>query len=183
VNHSPEKMADVELYLRTASWKALVRDLKAAVCKNHHVVELSKPVRTWLELDRTPGVTTYDEALAAMAGLEDDIHRDYLAMQMEFLPISGWVISACHFLKDGTRWWLFFAKRHDDAAPLIGPTVPAPASDADLRKLRKIIAYAGGPKEELFRTGAITKEDRDRLLADGHVDVAEYGQISYWWKA
>lgn len=96
----------------------------------------------------------------------------------------GWAVSLTHVLRDGKRWWILSAIRHDDAAPLVGATVPAPASPADLKKLGKIVSCAGGdPRRELLRTGAITRDEREALLAAGKNEIAEYGQIFYWWRA
>lgn len=181
----------LEANLRRMSWKELTKRLKASVEQHHQPIELPTIIRRWLEAYRG---TPRDEAEAAHVATEFraiqwwvDAQGDsarWFEHKLERVPISGWVVAACHALKDGKRWWIFAAQRHDDRARLVGPTVPAPATDADLKKLGKIIAYAGGDqRRELFRTGAITLAEHDAFIAAGKPDTAEYGQIFYWWKA
>ncbi len=188
---SPEQQAALEAGLRSMSWKALVRALKESVEEHHRPIELPSMIRRWLEVNRgtpkTPDEATHIErevkAIKWWVDAKGDSAR-WFENKSENAPISGWIVTASHALRDGVRWWLFAARRHDDNAALVGPTVPAPAIDADLKKLGKIIAYAGGnPKRELLVTGAITKEEHDEFIAEGNVDIAEYGQIFYWWRA
>jgi hypothetical protein len=150
--------------------------------------ELPPNIRHWLEMNRAP--VSEQERRDVLA----DIHRTratfdlgieegWFRERVETLPISGWVITLCHVLKDGARWWILNAARHDDGAPLLGPVVPAPATRQDMRKLEKIVAFAGGnPKRELLRTGAITEADRDALHAAGRPELAEYGRVFFWWR-
>lgn len=188
---SAAERAALEVNLRRMSWKQLTKHLKEAVEAHHKPLELPPMIRRWLEVNR--GEPQTDEEAAHIArevralqwwvDIKGDSVR-WFADKTETAPISGWAVEVAHFLKDGKRWWLLAARRHDDRAPLVGPTVPAPASQLDLKKLGKIIAYAGGdPKRELLRTGAITQEEHADLIAAGKHDIAEYGQIFYWWKA
>lgn len=173
-------------------WKKRVKILKACVEDNHKPLELPPFVRRWLELNRSSEPETAEQkahqdreikAIQWWIDAKGDEARWFLD-KMEFLPISGWVITAVHFLLDGKRWWLVSGQRHDDAAPLVGKIVPAPANKADLRRLAKIIDYAGGnSNRELLRTGAITQEEHDDFVARGKHDIAEYGMIFYWWRA
>ncbi len=187
-NWSAEQRAQVEANLRGMSWKAITRDLMTCFEKRQ-LEELPPATRKWLEINRYP--RTEEEAAKQdvdcrhlqdlLADLSCD--KDWLKNRSETAPISGWVVNASLFLKDGERWWLFAARRHDDRAPLVGATVPSPANKLDLKKLGKIIAYAGGnPKRELLRTGAITQEEHDQFIAEGRPHIAEYGQIFFWWK-
>lgn len=189
--YTQEQAAVLEANLRGMNWKMLVKQLMECVERFHHATELPPTIRRWLDLPRTPPneeemAKFQSELKLLLESMEADPSQtgDWLTAQTETSPISGWVINACHFLKDGKRWWLFAAKRHDDSAPLVGPTVPAPASAGDLRRLGKVIAYAGGnPKRELLRTGAITQEEHDRLMAEGKDEIANYGEIFFWWAA
>lgn len=187
---SEAERAALEARLRSMSWKALVKHLKAVVEEHHRPIELPPMLRRWFELNRS-GAGTSEEAIllqaeimVLQAAMDRGMNKDWLGQRVEKTPISGWAVSLCHFLKDGVRWWLLTAQRHDDKANLIGSTVPAPASKLDLKKLDKIVAFAGGdPKRELLRTGAITQEEHDELMAKGKPEIAEYGQIFYWWRA
>ena len=190
---SPDALAALEANLRRTHWKQLVKDLKTAVKEHHQPVELPTMIRRWLEINRGIPRTEEEakyiqrEAHAIKGWVEaqsDAESARWFQGRTESLPISGWAIEATHVLRDGARWWIFSDRRHDDKAPLAGPIVPAPASDADLRKLRRLIDFAGGSsKRELFRTGAISQAEHDELLAAGKPDIAEYGRIFYWWKA
>lgn len=188
-----DRRAAMEVQLRNTSWKQLVKHLKVAVTEHHQAIELPVMIRRWLEVNRG---TPKTEAEAAHIQQEvrsiqwwidaqgDGDSGRWFKGRTETVPILGWVIEASHVLRDGKRWWIFAARRHDDKAPLVGPTVPAPASNDDMRKLRRIIDYAGGnAKQELLRTGAITQEEHDELAAAGKHDIAAYGQIFFWWKA
>lgn len=181
-----QQQPGLEATLRGMNWKTRVRVLKAAVEQHHRAIELPVMMRRWLDLNRGEIRTVQDAEHTQreiVAITEMGVDAGWGDTNTETLPILGWVVSAAHFLRDGTRWWLFTAQRHDDAAPVLGPIVPAPARPADLRKLAKIITYAGGnPKRELLRTGAITQGDRDGFIADGSHDIAEYGLIFYWWQ-
>lgn len=188
---SAAQRSALEIQIRGTPWKVLVKRLKGIVEQKHEALELPPMIRRWLEINRG---TPRDEVEAAHIAQEVralqwriDAQGDsgrWFEDKTETAPISGWVISASHLLKDGKRSWLFAARRHDDRAPLVGPTVPAPATPADLKKLGKIIAYAGGdPKRELLRTGAISQKEHDDFIAAGKSDIAEYGQIFYWWRA
>jgi len=188
---TPDQVAALEVSLRSMRWKEITKRLKAAVEKTHQPLELPSMIRRWLEVNRG---TPRDEAEAAHVTREVraiqwwvDAQGDsarWFEDKTETAPISGWVVSASHVLKDGKRWWIFAARRHDDRASLVGATVPAPAVADDLKKLGKIIAHAGGdPRRELLRTGAISREEHDTLVAAGKLDIAEYGQIFFWWKA
>jgi len=188
---SGEERAALEARLRRMSWKQITKRLKEAVEEHRTPLELPPMIRRWLEVNRGEPRTVEEaahiareiRALQWWVDAQGDSAR-WFADKTESAPISGWVVEVAHFLKDGKRWWLFAARRHDDRAPLVGATVPAPASQLDLKKLGKIIAYAGGnPKRELLRTGAITQEEHDEFLAAGRADIAEYGQIIYGWRA
>lgn len=169
-----------EVKLRTTNYRELVRIVKHVARKNR-ALEIPVLVRRWLDINRD-SVTT-DDATALLEALETSGDIEWLGRSMETIPILGWVISAVHFLVDGTHAWLIAAQRHDDKAALVGPTVPAPATTGDMARLRKIIAYAGGdPLRELCRTGAITAEEREAFLAADKPDIAEYGKILYFWK-
>ena len=188
---STDERAALEVSLRRMSWKQITKRLKEAVEAHHEPLELPPMIRRWLEVNR--GEPRTDEeaahivrevrALQWWVAAQGDSAR-WFSDKTESAPISGWAVEVTHFLKDGRRWWLFAARRHDDRAQLVGPTVPAPATPLDLKKLGKIIAYAGGdPKRELLRTGAISQEEHDAFVAAGKPDIAAYGQIFYWWKA
>lgn len=179
----------VEAAIRVMPWRSLVRMLQLTVERCQRPEELPPNTRRWLELNRAP-VTEQErrDVLADIhrtrAALDLGIEEGWFRERVETLPISGWVVTLCHVLKDGARWWILNAARHDDDAPLLGPVVPVPATRQDLGKLKKIVALAGGdPDRELLRTGAITQADRDELVASGREDVAEYGRIFYWWRA
>jgi hypothetical protein len=189
-NLSPEQRQAFEVRLRSMNWRTLTTLLMQSVEQHHRPVELPVTIRHWLELNRAAHEATTEEAHAqreaeaVSALMEIGIDAGWGSAVTETLPISGWVISACHFLRDGERWWLFTARRHDDTAPLAGTAAPAPANQLDLKKLGKIIAYAGGnPRRELLRTGALTQQEHDELVAKGRPDVAAYGQIFFWWRA
>jgi hypothetical protein len=187
---SAEQRAAIEAGLRSMSWKQLVAQLKSCVEEHHRPTELPPTIRRWLELNRS-GTGTEEDALrlrceieALQAAWDEGVDRDWLGRRTERIPISGWIVTLCHFLKDGVRWWLLTGQRHDDKASLVGSTAPSPATKLDLKKLGKIVMLAGGdPKRELLRTGAITREEHDELIAAGSPEIAEYGQIFYWWRA
>lgn len=190
---SGSEKASLEAALRGMSWKQLVKQLKTTVEQHHRPVELPPMIRRWLEVNRETPRSEEEAAHVARevraiqwwvnASANDESAR-WFADKTEATPISGWVIEMTHFLKDGKRYWLLAARRHDDAAPLVGPMVPAPSTAADLKKLGKIVAYAGGdPSRELLRTGAITREEHDEFLAAGKLEIAEYGRIFFWWRA
>lgn len=179
-----ENQAAIEAGLRAMSWKQRVKVLKQAVEQHHRPQELPTAIRRWLEINRQAPTTPEETATAVaqltalQAWLTDPKGEasDWFKDKTETVPISGWAIEATHVLRDGARWWLVRATRHDDAAPLVGPTVPSPANAADMKRLGKIIDYAGGNrKRELLRTGAITLEE--------HQAGTEYGSIFYWWDA
>lgn len=187
---SEAQRAALEARLRSMSWKALVKHLKVAVEEHHQPAEMPPTIRRWLELNRSDTGTEEDairlqaEIIALQAAWDQDVNKDWLGQRSERAPISGWIITLCHFLKDGVRWWLLTAQRHDDKVNLIGESAPSPASKLDMKKLDKIVAYAGGdPKRELLRTGAVSQEEHDELIAEGQSEIAEYGQIFYWWRA
>jgi hypothetical protein len=180
----------MEAQLRNTSWKQLVKHLKVAVEQHHEAIELPVTIRRWLEVNRgTPKTEAEAEHIAREVRsiqwwVEAQGEGEWFKGRTETVPILGWVIEAAHVLRDGDRWWIFSARRHDDKAPLVGPTVHAPASYDDMRKLRRIIDAAGGnAKQELLRTGAITQEEHDEFIAAGKPDIAAYGRIFFWWKA
>lgn len=198
-DRTPEERSKLEDYVKKTPWKVSVRSLKECVEEHHRPEELPRMIRLWFELNRDvegyPGrdgdPRTEEESAKLALDIKEieaahamGVNKDWLRDREEHNPICGWIIGAVHFLKDGKRWWLFTAERHDDKAPMVGSIVHAPASKLDIKKLHKIIAYAGGnPKRELLRTGSITQEEHDDAIADGDDDIAEYGQIFYWWKA
>jgi hypothetical protein len=186
----------LEIQLRSTPWKVLVKSLKVNVEKRHEVLAPPAILLRWLELEwrrrmslnPTEAAEATQEAQALLAWAKDPENKDessgWFEDKVETFPISGWVINLSHILRDGRRWWILMARRHDDRAPLVGETIPASASPSDLKKLAKIVAYAGGdPKRELLRTGAITHDEREALLAAGQHEIAAYGQIFYWWRA
>lgn len=187
---SEEARLSLEASLQRMPWKQIVKHLKASVEEHHKPVEMPPMTRRWLELNRS-GTGTEEDAIRLQAEIavlqaaaEQAVEKDWLGERSECVPISGWIITLCHFLKDGARWWLLVARRHDDKEKLVGETAPSPANRLDMKKLAKIVVHAGGnPKRELLRTGAITKEEHDELMAEGETEIAEYGQIFYWWKA
>ena len=188
---SADERAAIEVNLRSMSWKQLTQRLKTAVEENHRPIELPPMIRRWLEVNRAEPRTEEEavhiarevRAIQWWADTQGDSAR-WFQDKTETVPISRWIVEAAHILRDGKRWWHFAAQRHDDKASLVGPTVPAPATKIDLKKLGKIIAYAGGdPKRELFRTGAITQEEHDEFVAADKPGIAEYGQIFFWWRA
>lgn len=184
----PNDQAAIEHNLRAMHWKDLVRTLKRLTEAKHEPLELPSSIRTWLEINRDP--QTQDEADKTRREAEelkykmtyDPTFVGWFDGKTETIPISGWIVSATNVLKDGKLWWIFSAKRHDDDAPLIGEVVPAAADRAALRKLGKVISYAGGNvKHEILRTGPITREEFDAFVAQG--TPYEYGLIMWWWKA
>lgn len=178
-----DQRAALEVNLRSMSWKELVRTLMASVTTKCKPEELPPNIRRWLEFNRG-AVARSESEIAAIQEVLQGIEADWFRDRIEVAPISGWVVTMANVLRDGARWWILFAERHDDSAPLLGAVCPAPATTADLRKLGKIVKLAGGnPDRELLRTGAITQADRDRYLAAGDTYVAQYGKIFYWWKA
>ncbi len=187
---SPAQRNAFEAKLKSMSWRTLTTLLMQSVERFHSPVELPDAIRRWLELNRDAPETEEAARMqrasraAVVALREAGGLEGHGIIRSETLPISGWVVIATHFLRDGVRWWLFAARRHDDAAPLAGPVAPAPANPRDLKRLGKIIAYAGGdPRRELLRTGAITLQEHDEFIAAGELDVAAYGQIFFWWRA
>jgi hypothetical protein len=183
-----ENAAAVEAGLRAMSWKKRVKSLIASVKEHHEAVELPPWTRLWMTIDRSTGYygaptpERNAQLVELQKGSEDE--QGWLGARTETMPVSGWVVTAAHFLIDGKRHWLWAAKRHSDAAPLVGQCVPAPADKRDLNKLARIISFAGGnPELELFRTGAITLKEHEDFIAEGKVDVANYGSIFFMWKA
>lgn len=174
----------LELRIRSMSWKARVKSLLGTVEELHQPEELPDPICRWFDWNRAEQPPADAEVQAVMEALSAE-GASWFHRRTETMPISGWVVSVARYLRDGVRWWLLFAERHDDAAPLIGPTVPAPASVADLKRLSKIVAYAGGnPKRHLLRTGPLTEHERNELLAAGKsADEARFGIVFFAWKA
>lgn len=41
----------------------------------------------------------------------------------------------------------------------------------------------GVPSSALLQTGPLTRDERDRSIGASAPDVAEYGQIFFWWRA
>lgn len=178
-----DQCAALESNLRSMSWKALVRTLMQSIEGGRKPDELPPNIRRWLEFNRG-SVPRSEGDIAALQEVLQGIEAAWFRDRTETAPISGWVVTMTLVLRDGAPWWILFAERHDDNAPLLGPICPAPATTTDLRKLVKIVKLAGGnPDRELLRTGAITQADRDRYLAAGDTYVAQYGKIFYWWSA
>lgn len=191
--------AALEANLRGMHWKHLLKILMTNVVEHHKPEVLPEMIQRWLELDRTLGHSATTEEMETIVTLQaiqatapELTPGHWFVGRVEHIPISGWIIEMCHFLKPRKRnaelldrWWLLTARRHDDHAPLVGPVVPAPATALDLKKLRKIVAKAGGdPSREVLRTGPITEEERTALIEAGHADVAKnYGEIFWWWRA
>ncbi len=191
MNRTPAEAAALAASLRAMPWRDIVRTLKTCVIEHQPLEELPSVVRRWLEVDRNPSTP---EALAAseremqaiktLVEISGSHPGQWMQARGEFTPVAGWVVALWHFLKDGKHWYLLSGRRHDESAPLVGPTVAAPATPGHLKALRKIVDYAGGNgKREVLRTGPLTQEERDALIAAGHADVAEYGEVFFWWKA
>jgi hypothetical protein len=170
----------LEASLRAMPWRTLMDILiKAAP----DAEELPMLTRRWFELNRadTADLAKAHDVLERLK--KSPAEHGWLSNKLETAPMLGWIIHLGRYLRDGETWWLLIAERHDEKAPLVGDVVPAPATYDDFRNLRRIVEYAGGnPKKELMRTGAITAEDRQRLI-DDHNAVTDYGQVFFTWRA
>jgi hypothetical protein len=149
--------ADLAAAVRRMPWKQVVKMLKQAVTDSEPK-ELPQVVLDWFELNRS---AEGDERRAELDRGADVVRRMEIAKpnlyeKTERAPIGPWWILLAHYLRDGKRWWLLIAARDDNDVVLT-------SSAEDLRRLDKIVGYAGGTYERFV------------------VDAAEH--VFWTWKA
>lgn len=131
---------------RTMPWKVLIR-LMMTAAEHHHAKEMPQIVIDWFELNRKdPDPAELDafvlraEQYAAISGTAIGGDR------AERAPIGPWWIEVQPYLRDGKRWWLLRAY-HENRGNLME------APKQDLRRLHKIVDYAGGSAKRAIDCG------------------------------
>lgn len=149
---------ELALRIRQMPWKAVVKMLKGTVTECQELKELPQVVLEWFDLNRSAEGEAKRDELERGADVvrRMEIAKPNLYDKTERAPIGPWWILMMHYLRDGKRWWLLIAARDDHGVVL-------ESSAEDLRRLHKIVDYAGG-------------RGKDHLL-----DAAEH--VFWTWRA
>lgn len=140
---------ELVLRIRQMPWKAVVKMLKSTVTECQELKELPSVVLEWFDLNRAAEGEAKRDELERGADIirRMEIAKPNLYDKTERAPIGPWWILMMHYLRDGKRWWLLIAARDDRGVVL-------ESSSEDLRRLHKVIDYAGGRhKQHLLDAG------------------------------
>jgi hypothetical protein len=140
---TPEQLASATETVRAMPWKAVVKLIKKTVEQFHRPEEMHQAVLDWFDLNRKQALD-----MAAVAPIMERLKQaapyfEKMREGFESAPIGPYFIAVRHYLRDGKRYWLLQVRREDEA--FVHSSNPD-----DMKRLRKIVNYAGGKFEDLL---------------------------------